>query len=328
MNTLLFGILIVLCTTRCVSGFSVRVQTSFCCKSSSKKNWHASSVFELASSSDNDGGSNPILEQEEDDEEAVLFGQRQVLKLSLLFQAQDTQRGFTASSSQRTEISDLISQLAQINPTKEPAAAYYDNKYGNSGDQEPNIAGKWTLAYTDAPDITSLDVSTSSLANSILPSPPPAAQLGRIGQECNASKSTITNVIEWKRPGWVGDVLSRVNLESGNSDETKGRVLQKVVCEAKATPDKPNIVDLQLVGFDLVGETTTSAADSNGLPSISSLLNEGPAAIFSNAPVKLRGPLKAPFGKFEILYLDEDMRIIKTNQGYYAVNIREPKPWF
>jgi hypothetical protein len=56
-------------------------------------------------------------------------------------------------------------------------------------------------------------------------------------------------------------------------------------------------------------------------------LKDGPARLLKNNPVKLRGPLKAPFGKFEILYLDEDMRIIKTGQGYYAVNIRG-EVWF
>ncbi|OLP79064.1 COP9 signalosome complex subunit 8 [Symbiodinium microadriaticum] len=36
--------------------------------------------------------------------------------------------------------------------------------------------------------------------------------------------------------------------------------------------------------------------------------------------VNLRGPLSAPFGKFEILYLDEEIRIIRTGQGWYSVN--------
>ncbi|CAE6940033.1 unnamed protein product [Symbiodinium natans] len=38
--------------------------------------------------------------------------------------------------------------------------------------------------------------------------------------------------------------------------------------------------------------------------------------------VNLRGPLSLPFGKFEILYLDEEIRIIRTGQGWYSVNRR------
>uniref|UniRef100_A0A7S3QJJ2 Plastid lipid-associated protein/fibrillin conserved domain-containing protein n=1 Tax=Chaetoceros debilis TaxID=122233 RepID=A0A7S3QJJ2_9STRA len=266
----------------------------------------------------------------EENEDVATFGQRQGLKLSLLFKAQDLKRGFEASDSDRNEINDIISQLASLNPSKEPAASYYKDTVDST------LQGKWTLAYTDAPDITSLDVSKSSPAGSILPSLPPAAQLGRIGQECNLSESTITNVIEWKRPQWVGDVLSRSASFSG---ENKGRVLQKVVCEAMAFPDGPSTVQLKLVGFELLGRTKDDGEDKDetsksansifpSIPDISSIINEGPAAILLRNPVKLRGPLQVPFGKFEILYLDEELRIIKTGQGYYAVNMRENNPWF
>ena len=257
------------------------------------------------------------------DEELALFQKRQALKLSLLFISQDTKRGFAASSSERQEVADIITELSELNPTTEPAAPYYEDKnYSYDG---PSLSGKWTLIYTNAPDITSLDPSTSS---SFIPAPPPSAKLGRIGQECDPSQSTISNVIEWKRPDWLDSILKTDNA-------SEGRVIQKVVCEAKASPEKPNVVNLQLVGFELLGETGKDDADTQQpdspfpwLPSVSSLLNEGPAAIFSKNPVSLRGPLKAPFGQFEIKYLDDEMRIIKTGQGYYAVNMRESQPWF
>mmetsp|Transcript_17644 Transcript_17644/g.25759 ORF Transcript_17644/g.25759 Transcript_17644/m.25759 type:complete len:331 (+) Transcript_17644:41-1033(+) len=267
-------------------------------------------------------------------EEIESFQKRQALKLSLLFIAKDTKRGFSATSSQRKEVAEIIKQLAQLNPTKEPAVSYYENDQAASG--EPSISGKWTLAYTNAPDITSLDVSLSS-ASTFLPAPPSTAKLGRIGQDCDASQSTIANVIEWKRPEWLGNMINNMNgdTENSKSGDESGRVLQKVVCEAKVSPERPNIVDLKLVGFELLGQTPE---DSDGgkennllfpwLPDFSSLLREGPAALFSKNPISLRGPLKAPFGQFEIKYLDDEMRIIKTNQGYFAVNMRESDPWF
>eukprot|EP00979_Chaetoceros_neogracilis_P017316 scaffold10203_cov272-Chaetoceros_neogracile.AAC.15 len=287
------------------------------------------------------------------------FQQRQMLKLSLLFQAQETKRGFQAIPSQRDEISTIISQLAALNPTSQPAAAYYPGQ--NNLEEHQDISGKWTLQYTDAPDITSLDPTLGNDANLnngiTIPSPPPLSKLGRIGQECDAVAGTIVNVIEWKQPDFI-DWFDKVNKsddsDSPSDDGTSGpRVLQKVVCEATADPARPKQVDLQLVGFELVGETEdrgnrqSSESEDNGdgsgsgtrdfnpfnpfglpLP-FSSLedLKDGPARLLKNNPVKLRGPLKAPFGKFEILYLDEDMRIIKTGQGYYAVNIRG-EVWF
>jgi hypothetical protein len=170
--------------------------------------------------------------------------------------------------------------------------------------------------------------------------------LGRIGQECDADQNTILNIIEWKRPDWLGNILNKSktgNQQNGDNgddiDYNKNRVLQKVVCEAIASPDKPFVVDLKLVGFELIGETDDSLTSSDtkgsigfpslpGFPPLDSILNQGPAAILSKNPVSLRGPLKAPFGMFEVQYLDEEMRIIKTGQGYYAVNVRESEPWF
>lgn len=270
--------------------------------------------------------------------------ERQRLKESLIDLSTETKRGFYASSTQRTRANELIESLARINPTKEPASAYYDSQTNIVDDSimsdrtkvDVTISGKWTLMYTNAPDITSLDSGTN-----LLPSIP-NAKLGRIGQECNEIESTISNVIEWKKPDWVNKVF---NLSTNNQDfaadkNSESRILQKVVCEAKASPKEPFIVNLDLVGFELLGDTSigeqNDTSETNG-SSLQSLLSKplsldrlfnGPAEILNLNPVRLRGPLKAPFGKFEILYLDTEMRIIKTGQGYYAVNVRENEMWF
>lgn len=269
-------------------------------------------------------------------EEKAAFSERQALKLSLLLLGKDTRRGFVSNQVQRNEVSEIIAQLASLNPVDEPAASFYKDKSSVASDV--SITGKWTLVYTDAPDIISLDVASSSFVG--LPAPPAAAKLGRIGQECDAIQSTIANVIEWKAPDWVENLVSNSSLASPESSNEKvedkqARVLQKVICEAMASPDKPSIVDLNLVGFELKGisavENIANESVSGFLPkisSISSFLNDGPASFLSKNPLKLRGPLKAPFGKFEVMYLDEDLRIIKTGQGYYAVNMREGDPWF
>ncbi len=242
------------------------------------------------------------------------------LKQSLIELSQSTKRGFFASSSQRAEASDIIKNLALLNPTKEPAIAYYDSDVESSeyGNETPSIEGKWTLIYTNAPDITSLDPNTSLFPIKL----PTSAKLGRIGQECDASKSTISNVIEWKRPDWLSNIASA--SYSQNNDD---RILQKVVCEAKAFPKEPNIVQLNLVGFELLGDTSSDRDSDTKNNSILSTIMKGPAELLKRNPIQLKGPLKAPFGRFEILFLDEQMRIIKTGQGYLAVNIRDDI-WF
>ncbi len=172
------------------------------------------------------------------------------------------------------------------------------------------LAGKWTLIYTDAPDITSLEGGPLS-----------TAKLGRIGQECEPPM--IKNVIEWSRPDWAASLP----FSGGESS----RVLQKVCCEGSSTPNNPKMVDLKLVGLELSGmnggtDSGERGEDSNGL----SAFFNGPAALLESNPVKLQGPLTAPFGKFDILYLDDDLRITKTYQGFFAVNIREEdgNEWF
>ena len=53
-------------------------------------------------------------------------------------------------------------------------------------------------------------------------------------------------------------------------------------------------------------------------------------ALLKRSPIDLQGPLRPPFGKFEILYLDDEFRMIRTGQGYIAVNRRNSATddWF
>lgn len=226
------------------------------------------------------------------------------LKDDLLTLAERTNRGFQATSTERDAVKEIIYQLAPLNPTAEPASPYYEDKPTLGG---PTLAGKWTLVYTDAPDITGLDTSRNLLST---------AQLGRIGQEC--SPPYIKNVIEWRRPDWAK------NLPLSGDDNS--RVLQKVVTSASASPEKPRTVNLKVAGLELEAGSKESSAD---LPS--RIQKEGLlAGLLSANPIDLKGPLNPPFGQFEVLYLDDEFRIIKTYQNYLAVNKKIPdgEEWF
>jgi hypothetical protein len=229
------------------------------------------------------------------------------LKQALLTLAAETKRGFKATSKQRQRARELIFQLGDLNPTAEPARAYYPDSISSGTTSSipagPGLTGKWTLAYTDAPDITSLDSGPNSVAT-----------LGRIGQECKPP--TIKNVIEWKRPEWAA------SLPFSGTDDS--RVLQKVVTSASASPDKPTIVDLKLAGFEV---STDSDNQEEDLPQ--AIQSKGLiAGLLQARPVNVQG-LKAPFGQFEILYLDDELRIILT-RTYVAVNLRmsTDNEWF
>mmetsp|Transcript_9849 Transcript_9849/g.13875 ORF Transcript_9849/g.13875 Transcript_9849/m.13875 type:complete len:336 (-) Transcript_9849:46-1053(-) len=258
------------------------------------------------------------------------------LKEDLLALASATKRGFASSKEQRQKAKDIVYDLATYNPTKNPAAPYYRSKDSGGmvyegtctsagGSELPTLAGKWTLIYTDAPDITGLDGG-----------PLATAKLGRIGQEC--TPPYIKNVIEWRRPDWAA------SLPFSGSDDS--RVLQKVCTEASAKPEKPFEVDLKIVGLDLMAMNgsgdnggSSSFMDSSGddntalMDNLKNLpenvqQNGIPVGLLQSNPIELRGPLTVPFGQFEILYLDDEMRIIKTGQNYLAVNVRDEEEWF
>jgi hypothetical protein len=243
-----------------------------------------------------------------EDAEAVVgrdFSRAAILKDSLLSIAGKTNRGFRASAIEQNQIKDIIFQLQSLNPTAEPASSYYDGTSLSS--DKSTLAGKWTLVYTDAPDITSLDTSQLPFST---------AQLGRIGQEC--IPPYIKNVIEWKRPDWAR------NLPFSGSDDS--RVLQKVVTTATASPDQPRIVKLKVAGLELLAAGSSSTGDL-----LSRIQEDGLiGGLLGANPVDLKGPWNPPFGQFEILYLDKEFRIIKTYQNYLAVNRRiDPgEEWF
>lgn len=208
-----------------------------------------------------------------------------------------TERGFKSTESEKQKARKLAFQIAQFNPTLEPAACYYPSSRDTrvQGDSL-GLEGLWTLIYTDAPDITSLAQNNFAV-------------LGRIGQECNPPY--IRNVIEWSRPSWA-ELLPFSGTE-------QSRVLQKVVTEAEASSNRPCFVNLKLAGIEVI----TDSFDDTNSNILQSLEGKGLlSTILNKNPVRLQGPLTAPFGEFEILYLDRDIRIIQTGQGYLAINRR------
>lgn len=233
------------------------------------------------------------------------------LKRELLLLSGTTNRGFKASNTERKRARDLIFELEKLNPTAEPAATYYSDNTLTTTDG-PSISGKWTLMYTDAPDITGLDTTRNPFST---------AKLGRIGQECNPP--FVKNVIEWLRPDWAD------NLPFSGS--TESRVLQKVVTSASATTDKPTIVNLKIAGLEVASPNQSFDSSSNDGNLVSKIEKDGLiAGLLSANPIDLKGPLNPPFGQFRILYLDDQFRITLTSQNYVAVNQRctAEEEWF
>ncbi|GMH65946.1 hypothetical protein TrLO_g8824 [Triparma laevis f. longispina] len=215
-----------------------------------------------------------------------------IAKADLLNLGQSTNRGFTSTPSDKQKLSSLISTLTSSTPNSNNVTA-------------TDLIGKWTLIYTDAPDITSLDSS-------------PATRLGRIGQEIESSgsgKIIVKNVIEYLRPKWLDRLPLPTSLIGGSDNDA--RVIQKVVTEGKSNSRNGKLIELAIKGAEIYSE-----GDDDNLPLALKQLKE--------RPVDLKGVGGLPFGSFEILYLDEGIRIVRTSNNHIAVNVKDDagSAWF
>jgi len=202
------------------------------------------------------------------------------LKEKIFNLASSTERGFECKSDQREEMNELINQLSLLNPTSEPAWSYYgslsrqlhlsmNDKRDDSGTEDPSLEGKWTLVYTDVPEITSL--SLDPLMG--------LAKLGRIGQECTPFPNyTVKNVIELKRPEWAKDLPFLGTAESG--------ILQKMTMRAKASPRNPGNLGLSYFPQGVEVSSSKSTA-GNILPKFSLVTDGGLVALNPLQPLKV-----------------------------------------
>ena len=127
-----------------------------------------------------------------------------------------------------------------------------------------------------------------------LDSPAPLARLGRVGQEITAD--SIVNVIEW-----VPNDLARTFLGADGNDSVE----QRVILAYTKTGDA---VDCRLKGVGLRPRQVL-------------------AKKVRKRPLDLVGPADLPFGAFDVLFNDGDLRVVKTRQGYFAVNVKRTAPF-
>lgn len=203
----------------------------------------------------------------------------------LLTECESCDRGFNATKSQQDSIRQLISEIKIYNPTKEPATSFYPDSMASNKDSEASLDGQWTLLWTDAPDILALKNQS------------PLSEVGDIGQNYLSREQKIENVIQWKPKEWV-----KASVGVCRNDDVE----QRVVLRGKASPNNPSRVELSLEGIDVEAKTVF------GQPFAPDLT------------LKVPFGLALPFGTFDVLYLDDCIRITRTLQGFYAINSRRP----
>ncbi|KAJ1451020.1 hypothetical protein M885DRAFT_499776 [Pelagophyceae sp. CCMP2097] len=186
--------------------------------------------------------------------------QREDAALAALFEAvSGTDRGFSTDAEAKRNV---VAAIALLLGAAQPR-------------EQIQLGGNWTLAWTDAPDITGLQGG-------------PLATVGRIGQEIDAKN--IVNVIEW-RPS---------RLATGLGADAADAVEQRVLLAYERTGDA---VELKLRGAGLRPRQVLSRR-------------------FGGKPLDVTGAIDLPFGRFDILYNDGSVRIAKTGQGFYSINVK------
>lgn len=154
------------------------------------------------------------------------------------------------------------------------------------------LDGEWELVWSDAPDIVGSSFGTATGVGGLSG---PLATAVRIGQSIDADACTIANIIEYQPPAWLASALPGLA-----SDRLQQRVLLSYV---------PIGTRCELIVLGAaVAPRTALGVSLRALP-----------------PLELKGSLSLPFGSFEVLYNDGQLRAVRTQQGYFGVNRRLPE---
>lgn len=223
------------------------------------------------------------------------------LKMILQDTLWGTNRGLSADSDTRAEISELISQLEAQNPTPNPNQAL------------EKLTGTWKLAYTSNSELVAL------LALSKLP----LITVGDILQVVDGAQMTVENRVQFTAP------FSRTSVAATASFDIRSpKLLQVDFKEGQiATPEL--LSDFELPSqIDVLGQTV----DLDPLKRLLMPL-EGPArsaiatvgTTLSRAP-DLKFPIQSPAPSSTWLlntYLDDNLRVSRGDGGSIFVLIKE-----
>jgi len=229
----------------------------------------------------------------EEDRTGVKATERLQLKSKLFAAAAACDRGFAAftGSQERSKIDVLVDKLSALNPNLNPTK-------GLIGSDEPNVncalEALWRLVYTTAYDVLSLGAS-------------PFTALEGIYQDITASGDSV-NII---------DLCPRIQVALPAPIASTLRINVKTKARARS----PTRVGLTFEAADfgplrLLGQSTDFLPRVGGkFPSIGLFGNN----VGANDEADINGP-----SYFDIIYLDEDMLIIKQNEpGGIFVSVRD-----
>lgn len=227
----------------------------------------------------------------------------QTIKSKILSTCAACDRGFGASSSDRNLVTTLMDQLIATNPPQNPTRGLYPLNSSFSSEIAP-LQGVWRLCYTDASDVLSLAAS-------------PLTLLQGIYQVIDAQGNSV-NVIDL-----TSRIVPLLPVPIAKSLESVLRL--KVFTSAKtrsATRVGLRFMSIKVQPLSLLGQSLPSTvAFEAALPQkfLYEVLDKVAAAFgkrqdANNSAAPQSDENLNALGYFDVLYLDDDMLIIKQNQ--------------
>ncbi|THU58261.1 hypothetical protein C4D60_Mb03t12320 [Musa balbisiana] len=222
------------------------------------------------------------------------------LKRKLMDLLSGTDRGLKASSETRAEIVELITQLEAKNPTPAPTDAL------------PLLNGKWILAYTSFSQLFPL------LGSGRLPQ---LVKVDEISQTIDSESFTVQNSVKFAGPLATTSVTTNAKFEVRSPKRVQIKFEEGIIGTPQLTDD---IVVPDKVEF--LGQNVDLSPFKGVISSIQNAASSVVRTISGQPPLTI--PINNANAQSWLLttYLDEELRISRSDGGSVFVLIKEGSP--
>ncbi|KAI3680077.1 hypothetical protein L2E82_50814 [Cichorium intybus] len=219
-------------------------------------------------------------------------GKIEELKRCLVDSVYGTGLGFSASTEERAEIMELVTQLEAINPTPAPT------------DAVELLDGNWILLYTAFSELLPLlAVGTT-----------PLLKVDKICQEIFTSTLTIDNSITFSSP-----FATFTSTASANFEVRSPSRIQVQFKEGSFQPPKIKSNVSLPENVDIFGQNINLSTVQQSLNPLQEAVASLAGVISGQAPLKIAIPGERSKSWLLITYLDKDLRISRGDGGLFVL---------
>ncbi|CAE6135650.1 unnamed protein product [Arabidopsis arenosa] len=241
--------------------------------------------------------SSPVSVAEKVADEAIeSVEETERLKRSLADSLYGTDRGLSASSDTRAEISELITQLESKNPTPAPNEALF------------LLNGKWILAYTSFVGLFPL------LSRRI----EPLVKVDEISQTIDSDSFTVQNSVRFAGPFSTTSFSTNAKFEIRSPKRVQIKFEQGVI----GTPQLTDSIEIP-ESVEVLGQKIDLNPIKGILTSVQDTASSVARTISNQPPLKFSLPSDNTQSWLLTTYLDKDLRISRGDGGSVFVLIKE-----